>query len=161
MLVWYIAYRCAMYRARLKPDDYTCRTVRKRLVDAGSNPASSTICKTPTRLSWGFFLGDRACCLVFLRVRAESCGPCPQHHQAGSAPGSLSSGHFSLQPSRPEMGRSPQDPPAGANKINNLRVDESNGLLMYLVGGRTFDPVRMSVNHTKGIQIATVFCVTL
>jgi len=30
MLVCYIACRCAMYQARLKSDDYTCRTVRKR-----------------------------------------------------------------------------------------------------------------------------------
>jgi hypothetical protein len=30
---------------RLKSDDYTCRTVRKWLVDAGSIPASSTRCK--------------------------------------------------------------------------------------------------------------------
>jgi hypothetical protein len=31
--------------ARLKSDDYTCRTVRKRLMDGGSNPPSSTIRK--------------------------------------------------------------------------------------------------------------------
>jgi len=43
MLVAYIACRCAMYVTRPKSDDYTCRTVRKRLMDAGSNPASSTI----------------------------------------------------------------------------------------------------------------------
>ena len=42
MLVGYIACRCAMYLMRLKSDDYTCRTVRKWLVDAGSIPASST-----------------------------------------------------------------------------------------------------------------------
>ena len=45
MLVAYIACRCAMYLTRPKSDDYTCRTVRKRLMDAGSNPASSTIRK--------------------------------------------------------------------------------------------------------------------
>ena len=45
MLVAYIACRCAMYVTRPKSDDYTCRTVRKRLMDAGSNPASSTIYK--------------------------------------------------------------------------------------------------------------------
>ena len=73
-------------------------------------------------------------------------------------PGSLSFGDFFLHPSPPETGRSPQDPSAGANKINNLRVDESSGLLTNLVGGRTFDPVRLSGNHTKSIQIATVFC---
>jgi len=43
MLVGFIACRCAMYLTRLKSDDYTCRTVRKWLVDAGSIPASSTI----------------------------------------------------------------------------------------------------------------------
>jgi len=49
MLVDYIACRCAMYLTRLKSDDYTCRTVRKWLVDAGSIPASSTICKFKSR----------------------------------------------------------------------------------------------------------------
>jgi len=58
----------------------------------------TTICKTPTRLSWGFFLGDHACCPVFLRVHAETCGLRPLHYQAGSAPGFLSSGHFSQYP---------------------------------------------------------------
>jgi len=37
------ACRCAVHLARLKSDDYTCRTVRKRLMDGGSNPPSSTI----------------------------------------------------------------------------------------------------------------------
>jgi hypothetical protein len=67
-------------------------------VDSVSIPFTSTICKTPTRLSWGFFLGDRACCPVFLRVHAETCGLRPLHYQAGSAPGFLSSGHFSQYP---------------------------------------------------------------
>ena len=44
MLVGSIACRCAIGLTRLKSDDYTCRTVRKWLVDAGSIPASSTIC---------------------------------------------------------------------------------------------------------------------
>ena len=43
MLVESIACRCAIGLTRLKSDDYTCRTVRKWLVDAGSIPASSTI----------------------------------------------------------------------------------------------------------------------
>ena len=84
----------------------------------------TTNTKTPTRLSWGFFLGDRACCPVSLRVPAESCGPRPPHLLACSAPGSLSFGQFSLRPSRPRTGRSPQEPLAGVNKINDLRVDE-------------------------------------
>jgi hypothetical protein len=46
MLVGFIACRCAMNLTRLKSDDYTCRTVRKWLVDAGSIPASSTTCKS-------------------------------------------------------------------------------------------------------------------
>ena len=45
MLVGSIACRCAIGLTRLKSDDYTCRTVRKWLVDAGSIPASSTIHK--------------------------------------------------------------------------------------------------------------------
>jgi hypothetical protein len=57
MLVWYIACRCAMYQARLKSDDYTCRTVRKRLVDGGSNPPSSTIHKGSEILRALFLLG--------------------------------------------------------------------------------------------------------
>ena len=85
MLVDLVACHCATGLTRSKSDGYTCRTVRKRLVDAGSNPASSTNTKTPTRLSWGFFFGARACCPVFLRVHAETCGPCPPHLQAGSA----------------------------------------------------------------------------
>jgi len=44
-----VACRCATHTARHKSDDYTCRTVRKRLVDAGSNPASSTICNDKGR----------------------------------------------------------------------------------------------------------------
>ena len=35
-------------------------------VDSVSIPFTSTICKTPTRLSWGFFLSDRACSPVFV-----------------------------------------------------------------------------------------------
>lgn len=105
-------------------------------VDSVSIPFTSTICKTPTRLSWGFFLGDRACCPVFLRVHAETCGPRPLHYQAGSAPGFLSSGHFSLYPWRPETGRSPQDPRIRVNKLNDLRVDESNGFIPALAGER-------------------------
>ena len=62
-----------MYQVRLKSDDYTCRTVRKRLVDAGSNPASSTthggtdfLCppflsrKAPFLWAFAFFLVDAA-----------------------------------------------------------------------------------------------------
>jgi hypothetical protein len=33
-------------------------------IEPGSTP--TTILKTPTRLSWGFFLGDRAWCPVFV-----------------------------------------------------------------------------------------------
>ena len=94
----------------------------------------STNTRTPTRLSWGFFLVDRACCPVFLRVPAETCGPRPTHHLAGSVPGSLSSGHFSLHSSRPGTGRSPQEPAAEVNKFNDLRVDESSGLISASVG---------------------------
>ena len=67
MLVGFIACRCAMNLTRLKSDDYTCRTVRKWLVDAGSSPASSTntLKANPNRLA--FF------CLL-PRVCAGSCG---------------------------------------------------------------------------------------
>lgn len=102
--------------------------------------APTTNTKTPTRLSWGFFLGARACCPVFLRVHAETCGPRPPHHQACSASGSLSSDLFSLHPSRPEMGRSPQDPLAGVNKINDLQVDESIGFFLTLATTRKSQP---------------------
>ena len=44
MLAGCVACRCATHTARSKSDDYTCRTVRKRLMDGGSNPPSSTIC---------------------------------------------------------------------------------------------------------------------
>ena len=70
----------------------------------------TTNTKTPTRLSWGFFLGDRAYCPVLLRATAESCGPRPPHLLACSAPGSLSFDHFSLRPSCPRTGPSPQEP---------------------------------------------------
>ena len=43
MLAFCIACHCAMQKARLKSDGYTCRTARKRLADGGSNPPSSTI----------------------------------------------------------------------------------------------------------------------
>jgi len=39
-------------------------------------------------------------------------------------PGSLFSGHFSLDSLRLGTGRSPQERPAEVNKINDLRVDE-------------------------------------
>jgi hypothetical protein len=67
-------------------------------VDSVSIPFTSTNTQSPTRLSWGFSLGDHACCPVFLRVHAETCGLRPLHYQAGSAPGFLSSGHFSQYP---------------------------------------------------------------
>ncbi len=65
MLVGFIACRCAMNLMRLKSDDYTCRTVRKWLVDAGSIPASSTntLKANPNRLA--FFAYYR----VFARVQ--------------------------------------------------------------------------------------------
>ena len=61
MLVGVIAGRCAIGLTRLKSDDYTCRTVRKWLVDAGSIPASSTKRKLKSRLveqPSGFFYGS-------------------------------------------------------------------------------------------------------
>ena len=140
MLVGSIACRCAIGLTRLKSDDYTCRTVRKWLVDAGSIPASSTNTQSPTRLSWGFFSSVGASCPVLLRVRAETCGLRPLRGQTGSAPDSLSSGHFSQYPRRPEMGRSPQGSLSMAKKINNLRVDESIGLFATLVGDQKSQP---------------------
>jgi hypothetical protein len=74
-------------------------------------------------------LGNRACCPVFLRVPAESCGPRSLHQLDCSAPSSLSIGHFSLRPLLRRTGRSPQEPLPEVNKINDLRVDESNGLI--------------------------------
>jgi hypothetical protein len=56
--------------ARLKSDDYTCRTVRKRLMDGGSNPPSSTthggqIFSVPLFLSRkALFMRAFAFCLV-------------------------------------------------------------------------------------------------
>jgi hypothetical protein len=70
---------------------------------------------------------------VLLRVRAETCGPCPPHHQAFSVPGSLSSGHFSQRVSRPETCQSPQGLQTRGRKINKLRVDESSGFISTLV----------------------------
>jgi len=55
MLVGFKACRCAMNLMRLKSDDYTCRTVRKWLMDAGSIPASSTICKGSEFIPSPFF----------------------------------------------------------------------------------------------------------
>ncbi len=140
MLVGSIACRCAIGLTRLKSDDYTCRTVRKWLVDAGSIPASSTNTQSPTRLSWGFFSSVGASCPVLLRVRAETCGLRPLRGQTGSAPDSLSSDLFSQYPRRPEMGRSPQGSLSMDKKINNLRVDESIGLFAALVGDQKSQP---------------------
>ncbi len=100
---------------------------------------TTTNTRTPTRLSWGFFLGDRACCPVWLRVHAERCGPRPEHFLACSAPCSLSTGHFSLRVLRTVTPRSPQDPGFEVNRINDLRVDESSGSQTHLVGERNFD----------------------
>jgi hypothetical protein len=50
-----------MYLTRLKSDDYTCRTVRKWLVDAGSIPASSTICILRETLSHYLRIPQRPC----------------------------------------------------------------------------------------------------
>ena len=100
----------------------------------------STNTQSPTRLSWGFFSSVSACCPVLLRVRAETCGLRPLRGQTGSAPDSLSSGHFSQYPRRPEMGRSPQGSLSMAKKINNLRVDESIGLFAALVGDQKSQP---------------------
>jgi hypothetical protein len=99
-------------------------------LEPGSTATTNT--KTPTRLSWGFFLGDRAYCPVLLRVPAERCGPRSPHHLAGSVPGSLSSGYFSLRSSCPGTGRSPKEPLAEVNKINDLRVDESTCFLLNI-----------------------------
>ena len=71
MLVWYIACRCAMYQTRLKSDDYTCRTVRKRLVDGGSNPPSSTIHGGQNFLCLPFHLLQSP---VFAGFRVFACG---------------------------------------------------------------------------------------
>jgi hypothetical protein len=79
-------------------------------------------------------LGDRACCPVLMRVLAESCGPRPQLRLACSAPGSLSTGHFSQRILRTVTAQSPQGLGFEVNRINNLRVDESTGLFLALVG---------------------------
>ena len=49
----------------------------------GAIPAGSTNTETPTRLSWGFFLPDRAGSLVFFGVPAETCGLLLLRHQSG------------------------------------------------------------------------------
>lgn len=41
---------------KIKSAGYACRTVRRRLVDAGSNPASSTNTQNPNPHRLGFFL---------------------------------------------------------------------------------------------------------
>ncbi len=123
-----------MQKARLKSDGYTCRTVRRRLADGGSNPPSSTIHKTPTVLGWGFFLSVRNGSRVFARVLAETCGL----HSSTISPVlghlSLSPGHFSLQPRSPRMAQSPQRPNPASFQINGLRADESSGCFMALPG---------------------------
>ncbi len=101
---------------------YHARLSTKREFSSGQPSTTNT--KTPTRLSWGFFLGDRACCPVLLRVPAESCGPRPPRVMACSAPGFLSTGYFSQRFLRTVTTQSPQDPRFGCNKINNLQVDE-------------------------------------
>ena len=107
MLVESIACRCAIGLTRLKSDDYTCRTVRKWLVDAGSIPASSTntLKANPNRLA--FF------CLL-PRVCAGSCGFLRTAERAISASDRqvlLSVCTFSLRPSPPSAGRSPEGSP--------------------------------------------------
>ena len=108
--------------------------------EVNQSPQCTTNTPSPTRLSWGFFSSVSACCPVLLRVRAETCGLRPLRGQTGSAPDSLSSGHFSQYPRRPEMGRSPQGSLSMAKKINNLRVDESIGLFAALVGDQKSQP---------------------
>ena len=108
--------------------------------EVNQRPQCTTNTPSPTRLSWGFFSSVSACCPVLLRVRAETCGLRPLRGQTGSAPDSLSSGHFSQYPRRPEMGRSPQGSLSMAKKINNLRVDESIGLFAALVGDQKSQP---------------------
>ena len=66
MLAFCIACHCAMQKARLKSDGYTCRTVRRRLADAGSNPASSTISAKPNCSQLGF---------SFAQLMAAQCVP--------------------------------------------------------------------------------------
>ena len=113
--------------------------------DAGSIPAAHQY-QNPNSSELVFFLCDRACCPMLLRVRADTCGLCHPHYQAGSAPGSLSSGHFSLLSSRLEMGRSPHGPSLGVKQINNLRVDESIGFFPAMVGARNPDRINVTRN---------------
>ena len=128
MLVAYIACRCAVYSMRLKSDDYTCRTVRKRLMDAGSNPASSTntLKANPNRLA--FF------CLL-PRVCAGSCGFLRTAERTISASNRrvlLSVYVLSLRPFAPVAGRSPEGMPITPIKINDLRTDESISFFVAL-----------------------------
>ena len=112
----------------------------------GSTPLPSTNTQSPTRLSWGFFSSVGACCPVLLRVHAETCGPRPKHHQAGSAPGSLSFGHFSLDSSRPEMGRSPQGPPSGPSRSTTYEWMIRSIFFPALVGARNSGRINVTRN---------------
>ena len=111
-----------MQKARLKSDGYTCRTVRRRLADAGSNPASSTILKNQQGIR-----------LVFFRLLPRVC--------AGSRGFLRTSPTRWPPPFRPRfalwwsivsaaethsMSRSPQRLAATTILINKLRADESS-----------------------------------
>ena len=67
-------------------------------------------------------------------IGEDTCGLRAWHRQVSSAPDSLCFGTFSLWPSPPATGRSPQRAHHQYNKINQLRADESSGFISILVG---------------------------
>ena len=93
----------------------------------------TTRLQTPTRMSWGFLLGDRAGCRVLSGVRAETCGLRLRHHHAGPGSDSLSCDQFSLRRRGSSTCRSPQDTHNRVNQINGLQVVEAIGSIQELV----------------------------
>jgi hypothetical protein len=99
-------------------------------------PAGSANIQTLTRLSWGFFLRDRAGGRVVSRVCAEGCGLALCRHPPCCPAVSLSSRDFSQRRGPPGAPRSPQDTPGMVIKINHLQADESSGFFSTLAGGQ-------------------------
>ena len=121
------------------------------LPNEASNSRAPTNIKTPTVLSWGFFLPVAYRCRVFARTFAETCGLRPSVTLATSERISLSPGHSSPQSPSPEIPISPQGVKLMALQINSLRADESSSCFSALVGDGN--------SWLRGNQSLTVFFV--
>jgi len=108
---------------RTKSESYACRTVWRRLADAGSIPAGSTTTPAPTTLGRSFFSSCRAEGRVVARVGAEGCGLRWVAMVPGGGHLSFSPGVSSLRWGDGEMGRSPQGRRRWPLKINRLCAD--------------------------------------